>query len=61
MVQRGQVVQAGGAVGVLLAQRLPEGLKGLAEQRLGLGVVALGLVQLGQVIQAGGVGGVFLT
>ena len=48
-------------VGVLLAQRFLVDLQRLAEQRLGLGVVALGLVQQGQVVQAGGVVGVLLA
>ena len=45
LVQHGQVVQAGGIVGVVLAQRLLRDLQGLAEERLGLGVVPHGLVQ----------------
>ena len=49
-----QVVEAGGRVGVVGAQRLLADRQRQAEQRLRLPVSALGLEQLRQVVEAGG-------
>ena len=57
----GQVVVAGGGVGVVLAQGLEPDRQGPAEHRLGLGVLALGLEGHGQVVVAGGGVGVVLA
>ncbi len=55
LVQRRQVVQAGGVVGVVLAQRRAADLQRLAEEGQSGGVVTHRLVQRRQVVQAGGV------
>ncbi len=55
LVQHRQVVQAGGIVRVVLAQRGAADLQGLAVEGQSGGVVAHRLVQRRQVVQAGGV------
>ena len=57
----GQVVVAGGGVGVVLAQGLEPDRQGTAVHRLGLGVLPLGTEGLGQVVVAGGGVGVVLA
>ena len=60
LVQPGQIVQAGGIIGVVLPEDLLPDLQGLTAKRLGPRVVALALVQPGQIVQAGGIIGVVL-
>ena len=45
LVQRGQIVQAGGVIGMLLSQNLLADGERLDEERLRLRVVPLGLIQ----------------
>ncbi len=60
-VQSRQVVQAGGVVGMALAERIAADLQCLAEDRKSGGVVTHRLVQRRQNVQAGGIAGVVLT
>jgi hypothetical protein len=51
-VQRGQVIQAGGRVGVLVANAISANLGRFLQEWLSLGIVAHGFVQFGQIIKA---------
>ena len=53
LVQRGQVVERGGDIGVIGAERLLADRESALVERLGVGVAALGLVQHGQIVEHG--------
>ena len=56
-VEYGQVVEAGGGVGVVRTQHTLPNLQRAAIERLGLRQLPLGIVEYGQVVEAeGGVG-----
>ncbi len=52
VVQRGEIVEAGGDVRMIGPERLLPDRQGSPLERLGLGVAALGLVQIGEVVEA---------
>jgi hypothetical protein len=59
-VECGEVVEAGGIVGVVLPQHFLFDLFGLEVEWLGLGVLPHAAVECGEVVEAGGIVGVVL-